>query len=92
MFNECVAKLVEERANWSTVEVLRLHASLLNFATKAYNAKIDYVRHCIASCASLLAKRRDEVRLMLNHITHDNGRDASRLALSAPVLFGKPTP
>jgi hypothetical protein len=61
MFNGCVTKLLEERTNYSMQEVLRLHASLLNYALQSYPGNLDYVNHCLGQCAAVLAKRGEEV-------------------------------
>ena len=61
MFNDCVSKLLEERTNFSVVEVLRLQSSLLNYALKSYPGKLEYVSHCISNCAQILAAKGGEV-------------------------------
>lgn len=42
-------------------EVLRLHASLLNYALQSHPGNLHYVNHCLGQCASVLAKRSEEV-------------------------------
>ncbi len=61
MFNGCVTKLLEERTSYSMQEVLRLQASLLNYALQSYPGNLDYVNHCLGQCATVLAKRGEEV-------------------------------
>ena len=42
MFNDCVTKLLEERPSYSMEEVLRLQASLLNYALQVSIIIRDY--------------------------------------------------
>lgn len=65
MFNDCVSKLLQERTNFSVVEVLRLQSSLLNYALKCYPGRLDYVNHCIGNCADILEAKQGEVRLVV---------------------------
>lgn len=34
-------------------QVLRLQASLLNYAIKSYPGNLDYINHCISNCAQV---------------------------------------
>ena len=57
MFNECVTKLLEERASSSPLdlcEVLRLQSALLEFALTCYPGRLDYVNHCLGMCVTVL--------------------------------------
>ncbi len=58
MFNGCVTKLLEERTNYSLVEILKLRASLLNYALQSYPGQLNYVNDCLDNCASALAAKK----------------------------------
>mmetsp|Transcript_33134 Transcript_33134/g.72297 ORF Transcript_33134/g.72297 Transcript_33134/m.72297 type:complete len:820 (-) Transcript_33134:19-2478(-) len=56
MFNDCVTTLIENRANLTLTETLRLQTSLTNFALKCYPARLDYVAHCLNTSVALIQK------------------------------------
>jgi vacuolar protein sorting-associated protein 35 len=56
MFNECITTLIETRENLTLTETLRLQTSLTNFALKCYPARLDYLSHCLTTCATLIEK------------------------------------
>jgi len=56
LFNDCIAGLIETRANMSLTEILHLQTSLINFALKCYPNRIDYVTHCLSTCGVLIEK------------------------------------
>jgi len=58
MFNGCVTKLLEERPGYSVVEVLRLQASLLNYALQSYPGQLEYVNLCLGNCATSLSAKK----------------------------------
>lgn len=58
MFNGCVTKLVEEKPGYSVVEVLRLQASLLNYALQSYPGQLQYVNLCLGNCAASLSAKK----------------------------------
>lgn len=56
MFNECITTLIETRENMTLTETLKLQTSLTNFALKCYPARLDYLSHCLNTCATLIEK------------------------------------
>lgn len=56
LFNDCITTLIEERANMSLVETLRLQTVLTNFALKCYPTRMDYVAHTLSTAGALIAK------------------------------------
>lgn len=58
MFNTCVSKLLVERPGYSVVEVLRLQASLLNYALHSFPGNLEYLNLCLGNCATALADKR----------------------------------
>jgi len=55
-FNDCISTLIEERANMSLTETLRLQTVLTNFALKCHPSKIDYVAHCLSTSSAMIEK------------------------------------
>ncbi|KAJ1448596.1 vacuolar protein sorting-associated protein 35 [Pelagophyceae sp. CCMP2097] len=83
-FNSCAAKLVEDKAGkLELAEVLRLQAALLEFALECYAGRLDYVNHCFATCAAVLAqaKRSESGLLPLD----DGEAEQLERILSAPL-------
>jgi vacuolar protein sorting-associated protein 35 len=56
LFNDCISTLIEERANMSLTETLRLQTVLTNFALKCHPSRIDYVAHCLSTSGLLIEK------------------------------------
>lgn len=56
LFNDCITRIIEERANMPLVESLKLQTSLLDFALKCYPTRMDYVSHCLETCAGIIDK------------------------------------
>jgi vacuolar protein sorting-associated protein 35 len=55
LFNDCITKILEERANLDLAEILRLQTALMTFALKCYPGRLDYVNYCLGMCASVLS-------------------------------------
>lgn len=60
MFNDCVTTLIEDRANMSLAEILKLQTVLTNFALKCYPTRFDYVTHTLGTCCALIEKMDSE--------------------------------
>jgi len=56
MFNDCVTTLIEERANMTLPDILKLQTVLTNFALKCYPTRFDYVTHTLGTCCALIEK------------------------------------
>ncbi len=56
LFNDCISTLIEDRANMSLTETLRLQTVLTNFALKCYPSRMDYVSHCLNTSGILISK------------------------------------
>jgi len=56
LFNDCITSLIEDRANMSLTETLRLQTVLTNFALKCHPSRIDYVAHCLSTSGMLIEK------------------------------------
>jgi vacuolar protein sorting-associated protein 35 len=56
LFNDCISTLIEDRANMSLTETLKLQTVLTNFALKCYPSRMDYVSHCLNTSGILISK------------------------------------
>lgn len=56
LFNDCITTLIEDRANMSLTETLRLQTVLCNFALKCHPTRMDYVSHCLSTSSVLIDK------------------------------------
>lgn len=89
LFNDCIAALIEDRANMSLLETLKLQTVLTNFALKCYPHRIDYVAHCLASSNALIAKSDYVNQSNANNTDSNKANDETttqiELLLSAPL-------
>lgn len=88
LFNDCVTTLIEERANMSLTETLRLQTGLTNFALKCYPGRMDYVAHCLVTCGSLIEKT-DFVSTSAAEVTAD-GRSTNETTAQIEALLQAP--
>lgn len=56
LFNDCITTLIEDRANMSLTETLRLQTVLTKFALRCHPTRIDFVAHCLSTSGSLIEK------------------------------------
>lgn len=52
LLNDCVTRLVSERAKLELSEIILMHVSLLQFASQCYPGRVEYVNHCIGETFS----------------------------------------
>jgi len=88
LMNDCVTSLIEDRANMSLTETLRLQTSLTNFALKCYPSKMEYISHCLETCASLIEKT-DFMATVTQAATAD-GRSTDETTLQIEALLFAP--
>jgi vacuolar protein sorting-associated protein 35 len=89
LFNDCITTLIEERSNMSLCETLRLQTSLTNFALKCYPTRVDYVSHCLGTCAALIEKT-DFVTTSAAESVGADGRSSNETTIQIEALLSAP--
>ena len=89
LFNDCITTLIEERSNMSLCETLRLQTSLTNFALKCFPARVDYVSHCLSTCAALIEKT-DFVATSAAESVGADGRSTNETTIQIEALLSSP--
>jgi vacuolar protein sorting-associated protein 35 len=88
LFNDCISTLIEERANMSLTETLRLQTVLTNFALKCHPSRIDYVAHCL-STSGLLIEKTDFVATSAAE-SQQEGRSTNETTTQIEALLSAP--
>jgi vacuolar protein sorting-associated protein 35 len=89
LFNDCITTLIEERSNMSLCETLKLQTSLTNFALKCYPSRVDYVSHCLNTCAALIEKT-DFVSTSATESVGPDGRSSNETTVQIEALLSAP--
>ncbi|KAJ1402812.1 vacuolar protein sorting-associated protein 35-like protein [Ochromonadaceae sp. CCMP2298] len=88
LFNDCITTLIEDRANMSLTETLRLQTVLTNFALKCHPSRIDYVSHCL-STSGMLIEKTDFVATSAKE-TQQEGRSTNETTTQIEALLSSP--
>jgi vacuolar protein sorting-associated protein 35 len=88
LFNDCISTLIEDRANMSLTETLRLQTVLTNFALKCHPSRIDYVAHCL-STSGLLIEKTDFVATSAAE-SQQEGRSTNETTTQIEALLSAP--
>lgn len=90
LFNDCITTLIEERANMSLVETLRLQTVLTNFALKCYPGKMEYINHCLTAAGALIAKTDFAQQANAASASEDMARSNDETTLQIEALLSSP--
>ncbi len=90
LFNDCVTTLIEERSTMSLTETLRLQTALATFALKCYPTRIDYVAHCLGTCASLIEKTDFVASTAAESATSGDARSTNETTAQIEALLSAP--
>lgn len=89
LFNDCITTLIEDRANMSLTETLRLQNVLTNFALKCHPSRIDYVAHCL-STSGVLIEKTDFVSTTSAAESQLEGRSTNETTTQIEALLSSP--
>jgi vacuolar protein sorting-associated protein 35 len=89
LFNDCNTSIIENRANMSLTESLKLLTGLINFSLKCYPTRIDYVTHCLTACSALIDKT-DFVETSRKEMQHQEGRSNNETTVQIEALLSAP--
>lgn len=90
LFNDCVSTLIEDRANMSLAETLRLQTVLTNFALKCFPTRIDYVSHCLSTSSLLIDKTNFVATSAAEAQQNGSGRSTNETTAQIEALLSAP--